>query len=120
MDFISPVFDLYSNYQLVNQGQTTATGLAALVEGKLSHDATTRSLHQQDYASRQLWQAVKPFVDQTADADSVLILDDTEQGVLYLVSNDLTSMPERADRVSIQTQYARHWKVDRADGAGVP
>lgn len=49
MHFVSPVFDLYSDYLLVNQGQSTATGLAALVEDKLSHDAITRSLHQQDY-----------------------------------------------------------------------
>lgn len=48
MNFVSPVFDLYSDYLLVNQGQTTATGLSALVEGKLSHDAITRSLHQLD------------------------------------------------------------------------
>lgn len=45
MHFISPVFDLYSDYLLVNQGQSTATGLSALVDGKLSHDAITRSLH---------------------------------------------------------------------------
>ena len=33
---------------------------------------------------------------------------DTERGMLYLVTNDLT-----ADTVSIQTQYARRWKVER-------
>jgi hypothetical protein len=38
MDFVSPFFDLYSDYLLVNQGQTTATGLSALLDGKLSHD----------------------------------------------------------------------------------
>ena len=32
---------------------------------------------------------------------------DREQGVLYLVTNDLT-----ADTVSIQTQYARRWKIE--------
>ncbi len=47
MEFVSPIFDLYSDYLLVNQGQPTATRLAALVDGKLSHDAITRSLHQQ-------------------------------------------------------------------------
>ena len=45
MHFVSPVFDLHSNYLLVNQGQTTATGLSTLVDGKLSHDTSTRSLH---------------------------------------------------------------------------
>ncbi|GAB4030786.1 hypothetical protein GCM10028809_24790 [Spirosoma gilvum] len=32
---------------------------------------------------------------------------DREQGVLYLVTNDLT-----ADTASIQTQYARRWKIE--------
>lgn len=72
MPLVSPVFDLYSDYLLVNQGQTTATGLAALVEDKLSHDAITRRLHQQDYGSRQLWQVVKPFVEQIVSPDAVL------------------------------------------------
>ena len=66
MEFVSPIFDLYSDYLLVNQGQPTATRLAALVDGKLSHDAITRSLHQQDYNSVDLWQVVKPFVHQIA------------------------------------------------------
>lgn len=89
MDFISPVFDLYSDYLLVNRGQNTATGLAALVEGKLSHDAITRSLHQQDYGSRQLWQVVKPFVQQSTDAQAVLTLDDTVEPKPYMDANPL-------------------------------
>lgn len=68
MEFVSPIFDLYSDYLLVNQGQPTATRLAALVSGKPSHDAITRSLHQQAYDSRHLWQVVKPFVQQIAHA----------------------------------------------------
>lgn len=35
-----------------------------------------------------------------------------ERGVLYLVTNDLTGTPVRADSVCIQTQYARRWKVE--------
>jgi hypothetical protein len=89
MEFISPIFDLYSDYLLVNQGQPTATRLAALVDGKLSHDAITRSLHQQDYDSRQLWQVVKPFVHQIAQADGVLIFDDNLQEKPYMVTNPL-------------------------------
>ena len=89
MEFISPIFDLYSDYLLVNQGQPTATRLSTLVEGKLSHDAITRSLTQQDYGSRQLWQVVKPFVSQMAQEDGVLIADDTVEEKPYMDCNDL-------------------------------
>lgn len=89
MHFVSPVFDLYSDYLLVNQGQTTATGLAALVEGKLSHDAITRSLHQHNYGSAQLWQVVRPFVEQIAHTDAVLTLDDTVEAKPYMDQNPL-------------------------------
>ncbi|RCR65431.1 IS701 family transposase [Larkinella punicea] len=89
MHFVSPIFDLYSDYLLVNQGQTTATGLSALVEGKLSHDAITRSLHQLTYGSAQLWQVVKPFVQQIADPNAVLTLDDTVEHKPYMDQNPL-------------------------------
>lgn len=89
MHFVSPVFDLYSDYLLVNQGQTTATGLSALVEGKLSHDAITRSLHQLSYGSAQLWQVVRPFIEQIADPNAVLTLDDTVEAKAYMNQNSL-------------------------------
>jgi hypothetical protein len=89
MEFVSPIFDLYSDYLLINQGQPTATRLAALVDGKLSHDAITRSLHQRDYDSRHLWQVVKPFVHQIAQADGVLIFDDNLEEKPYMATNPL-------------------------------
>jgi hypothetical protein len=89
MEFISPIFDLYSDYLLVNQGQPTATRLSSLVDGKISHDAITRSLHQGAYGSRQLWQVVKPFVAQIAQQDAVLIFDDTVEEKPYMDANNL-------------------------------
>lgn len=89
MDFVCPIFDLYSDFLLVNQAQPTATRLAELVEGNLSHDAITRSLSQQDYGSRQLWQTVKPFVQQIAHSDGVLIFDDTVEEKPYMATNPL-------------------------------
>ena len=88
MEFISPIFDVYSDYLLVNQGQPTATRLSTLVEGKLFHDAITRSLHQEDWGSRQLWQVVK-FVRQIAQKDAILIADDTVEEKLYMTCNEL-------------------------------
>ncbi len=89
MHFVSPIFDLYSGYLLVNQGQNTATGLSALVEGKLSHDAITRSLHQQTYGSAQLWQVVRPFIENIVDPSAVLTLDDTVEPKSYMDQNPL-------------------------------
>lgn len=89
MEFVSPIFDLYSDYLLVNQGQPTATRLSTLVEGKLSHDSITRSLSGQDYGSRELWKVVKPFVSQIAQEDAVLIADDTVEEKPYMDSNQL-------------------------------
>lgn len=89
MKFVSPIFDLYSDYLLVNQSQPTATRLSELVEGKLSHDAITRSLNGQDYGSPHLWQVVKPFVAQIAQQDAVLIADDTVEEKPYMASNNL-------------------------------
>lgn len=89
MKFVSPIFDLYSDYLLVNQSQPTATRLSELVEGKLSHDAITRSLNGQDYGSPHLWQVVKPFVAQIAQQDAVLIADDTVEEKPYMACNNL-------------------------------
>ena len=38
------LFDLYSDYLISSFGQTTATGLAALLNGGVSHDQITRFL----------------------------------------------------------------------------
>lgn len=81
--------DLYSDYLVVNQGQATATRLSALLEGHFSHDQLTRSLNQTDLGSAQLWQIVKPFVQQVARPDGVLVLDDTVEEKPYSQTNDL-------------------------------
>ena len=38
------LLDLYSDYLISSFGQTTATGLATLLKGGLSHDQVTRFL----------------------------------------------------------------------------
>lgn len=81
--------DLYSDYLLVNQGQTTATGLSALLEGELSHDQLTRYLSGTDHGCAQLWHKVKPLVRKHADAAAVLIIDDTVQAKPHMDENEL-------------------------------
>ena len=63
-----PLLDLYADYLISSFGQTTATGLATLLEGAVSHDAITRLLanNGQAFTSRQLWQLVKPLAPQQA------------------------------------------------------
>ena len=45
------ILDLYSDYLLSSFGQTTATGLAKLVDGEISHDQITRMLGSGKMAS---------------------------------------------------------------------
>lgn len=87
MEFVSPIFDLYTDYLIVNPGQTTATGIEALLEGKIKHDSITRALSEKDYTSRELWLAVKPFVRQVESQDGVLILDDSVEEKPYMEEN---------------------------------
>jgi hypothetical protein len=83
--------DLYSDYLVVNQGQATATRLAALLEQQGSHGRQTRSLSGADYGAAQLGQVVKPFVQQMAHPDGVLLLDDTVEEKPYSQPNELIS-----------------------------
>lgn len=89
MDFVSPVFDLYTDYLIINQGQSTATGLEALLEGKIKHDSITRALSEKQYSSSDLWMAVKKFVRQLETKEGVLILDDTVEEKPYMDENDI-------------------------------
>jgi hypothetical protein len=75
------LLDLYADYLISSFGQTTATGLARLLEGAVSHDAITRLLANQGQAftSRDLWHLVKPLARQIATPEAVLIVDDTVQ-----------------------------------------
>ena len=53
------LFDLYSDYLISSFGQTTATGLAALLNGSVSHDQITRFLSGPAASSADLWQRVQ-------------------------------------------------------------
>lgn len=89
MNFISPIFDLYSDYLIVNQGQCNCTSLSALLDGELSHDKITRSLNSADYGSRELWTVVKPFAHQIASPEGVICFDDTIEEKAYMDESDL-------------------------------
>jgi hypothetical protein len=49
------ILDLYSDYLLCSSKQTTATGLAALTDGAVSHDQITRFLAEGELDEKDLW-----------------------------------------------------------------
>lgn len=71
------LLDLYSDYLLASCGPVTATGLSALVDGKLSHDQITRFLSGPAPTAKAWWLLVKPLVRRVQSEDAVLIIDDT-------------------------------------------
>lgn len=71
------LLDLYSDYLISSFGQTTATGLSALLDGQLSHDRVQRFLASPKRTSAELWTIVKPHVRAIERDDGVLILDDS-------------------------------------------
>lgn len=83
------LLDIYSDYLLSSFGPTTATGLARLVGGSLSHDEITRLLAGEMQSSASWWQRVKPLVRQNERADGVLIFDDSIEEKPYTDENDI-------------------------------
>lgn len=81
--------DLYSDYLCATFGKATATGLAAMLDDSISHDAITRFLAGPELTSRDLWRQVKPLVRQIEAHDGVLIFDDTVQAKPHMAENDL-------------------------------
>jgi hypothetical protein len=83
------LLDLYSDYLISSFGATTATGLAALLDGQVSHDKVTRFLASEAKTSRHLWHLVKPLVRDIESEDGVLIFDDSIEEKPYTDENDI-------------------------------
>ena len=82
-------FDLYTDYLISSFGPTTATGLARLLEGQLSHDQVTRLLNCDPKNSADLWKVVKPLVRAIESCDGTLSVDDSISEKPYTDENDL-------------------------------
>lgn len=74
---MKPDLDLYTDYLLSSFGQTTATGLSAMLDGLVTHDQVTDLLTQSAFDNKALWKQVKPLVRRLGSADGVLIVDDS-------------------------------------------
>ena len=83
------LLDLYSDYLISWFGQTTGTGMAQLLDGKVSHDRIQRLLSKQDFTAADLWQVVKPHVRAIEQSDGVLIIDDSIAEKPYTDENDI-------------------------------
>jgi hypothetical protein len=83
------LLDLYSDYLLSSFGQTTATGLATLMKGQISHDQITRMLARKPYDSADLWKIAKPYVRQIQRDDGAMIVDDSIAEKPYTDENDI-------------------------------
>ncbi len=83
------ILDLYSDYLLSSFGQTTATGLARVLEGELSHDQITRMLSSEKITPQAWWKMVKPSVRQMEREDGVMIIDDSIVEKPYTDENEI-------------------------------
>ena len=83
------LLDLYTDYLLSTFGYATATGLAKMLDGDLSHDKVTRFLSKRTYTSKDLWLEVKPTVRKIESEEAVLIFDDTIQEKPYTDENEV-------------------------------
>ena len=83
------LLDLYADYLLSSFGQTTATGLSAILDHAMSHDKITRFLANAEGTSRELWHLVKPTVRSITHGEGVIIVDDTIAEKAWTDENDL-------------------------------
>jgi len=83
------LFDLYTDYLISAFGPTTATGLARLLDGQVSHDQVTRLLATEPQKSADLWRVVKPLVRQVERPDAVLSIDDSIGEKPYTDENEI-------------------------------
>ena len=84
------MLDLYSDYLIAQNQYATAVGLSDLLQGRISHDKVTRFLNGKEFASRELWEHVKPEIRKIEqDLGGVLILDDTIEEKTYTDENEI-------------------------------
>ena len=83
------LLEIYSDYLISSFSHTTATGLSALLDNKISHDKTTRFLSSSDYDSKDLWLLVKKQTRSVENDDGCIIFDDTIQEKAYTDENEI-------------------------------
>ncbi len=86
---IIDLLDIYSDYLISQNHYATATGLAAMFDGEISHDQVSRHLRSGEFGSKELWTYVKSDVRRHEQkTGGVLLLDDTISEKAYTDEND--------------------------------
>jgi hypothetical protein len=85
----SELLDIYRDDLISAFGQTTATRLAGLLRGRVSHDNIHRLLAQAASRAADLWPIVKPYGRQIEQADGVIIINDSSAEKPYSDENDI-------------------------------
>ena len=83
------LFDLYTDFLISSFGPATATGMARMLDGQVSHDQVTRLLAEAPKTSADLWRVSKPLVRQIERPDGVISIDDSLSEKLYTDQNDI-------------------------------
>jgi hypothetical protein len=83
------LLELYTDYLISSNGQTSATGLSELLDNAIRHDSITRFLANESYDSKSLWQQVKSLVRAHESVDACLVFDDTVIEKAYTDENPL-------------------------------
>jgi hypothetical protein len=82
--------DIYSDYLICQNDKATATGLADLLCGEVSHDKFTRFLNGKALGSHELWIYIKPEIRKhEKKVSGVLILDDSIEEKPYTDENEI-------------------------------
>jgi hypothetical protein len=82
------LLDIYSDYLISQNHYATATGLAAMLDGEVSHDQVSRHLRSGVRGSKELWGYIKPSVRRHEQkSGGVLLLDDTLSEKAYTDEN---------------------------------
>lgn len=83
------LLNLYTDYLISASGQTTATGLSALLNSEVSHDQIQRMLASKAKTAPDLWRVVKPYSREIESLDGILIIDDSIAEKPYTDENDI-------------------------------
>ena len=81
------MLEIYSDYLISSFGQTSATVLSRLLDGKVSHDQITRFLDQGQPLSKAVWQLAKPLVRRIEQDDGVVSVDDSVEEKAHSAEN---------------------------------
>jgi hypothetical protein len=83
------LIDTYTDYLISSTIQTSATGLADIMQDGISHDSYTRLLRNDVYSSKQLWMLVKSTLREHEFSEGIVVFDDTISEKPHTDENDL-------------------------------